>query len=93
MLAELPFWILALLTLVGIVAGFVDTLAGGGGMLTIPSLLLAGLPPDTALATNKLQGSCGTLLATGYFVKRGQIQFRRLYRASPPVRSAPPAAR
>jgi len=46
MLAELPFWILALLTLVGIVAGFVDTLAGGGGMLTIPSLLLAGLPPD-----------------------------------------------
>ena len=76
MLAELPFWILALLTLVGIVAGFVDTLAGGGGMLTIPSLLLAGLPP--ALATNKLQGSCGTLLATWYFVKRGQIQFRRL---------------
>ena len=78
MLAELPFWILALLTLVGIVAGFVDTLAGGGGMLTIPSLLLAGLPPDAALATNKLQGSCGTLLATWYFVKRGQIQFRRL---------------
>ncbi|MFC2277946.1 MAG: TSUP family transporter [Cardiobacterium hominis] len=78
MLAELPFWILALLTLVGIVASFVDTLAGGGGMLTIPSLLLAGLPPDAALATNKLQGSCGTLLATWYFVKRGQIQFRRL---------------
>ena len=75
MLAELSLWILALLALVGIVAGFVDTLAGGGGMLTIPSLLLAGLPPDAALATNKLQGSCGTLLATGYFVKRGQIRF------------------
>ena len=78
MLAELSLWVLALLTLVGTVAGFVDTLAGGGGMLTIPALLLAGLPPDAALATNKLQGSCGTLLATGYFVKRGQIQFRRL---------------
>ena len=76
--AELSLWILALLTLVGTAAGFVDTLAGGGGMLTIPALLLAGLPPDAALATNKLQGSCGTLLATGYFVKRGQIQFRRL---------------
>ena len=52
--------------------------AGGGGMLTIPALSLAGLPTDAALATNKLQGSCGTLLATSYFVKRRQMQFRRL---------------
>ena len=78
MLAELSLWVLALLALVGTVAGFVDTLAGGGGMLTIPALLLAGLPPDAALATNKLQGSFGTLSATWYFVKRGQIAFRRL---------------
>ena len=78
MLAELSLWVLALLALVGTVAGFVDTLAGGGGMLTIPALLLAGLPPDAALATNKLQGSFGTLSVTWYFVKRGQIAFRRL---------------
>ena len=93
MLAELPFWILALLTLVGIVAGFVDTLAGGGGMLTIPSLLLAGLPPDAALATNKLQGSCGTLLATWYFVNASKSSSAACCRASPPARSAPLAAR
>lgn len=67
--------ILLLLLLVGMLAGFVDTLAGGGGMITLPALLLAGLPPDAALATNKLQGSFGTVSATWYFVRRGQIRF------------------
>lgn len=67
--------ILLLLFMAATLAGFVDTLAGGGGMLTLPSLLLAGLPPDAALATNKLQGSFGTVAATWYFVRRGQIRF------------------
>ena len=40
---------------IAIVAGFLDTLAGGGGLLTLPALLLTGMPPLTALATNKLQ--------------------------------------
>jgi len=75
---ELSLWVLTLLALVGALAGFVDTLAGGGGMLTIPALSLAGLPTDAALATNKLQGSFGTLSATWFFVKRDQLQFRRL---------------
>lgn len=71
--------LLFLLFAIGALAGFVDTLAGGGGMLTLPSLLLAGLPPDAALATNKLQGSFGTVSATWYFVRRGQIRFRSIW--------------
>lgn len=76
--AGLSPWVLLPLFLVGMLAGFVDTLAGGGGMLTVPALM-AVLPPDAALATNKLQGSFGTLSATWYFVRRGQIHFRRLW--------------
>ena len=46
---------LGLLALVALVAGFIDAIAGGGGLLALPSLLLAGLDPVSALATNKLQ--------------------------------------
>ncbi len=55
------------------IAGFVDTLAGGGGLITVPLLLLTGLPPLQALATNKLQGTFGTLSATAVLLRKGQI--------------------
>ena len=54
-------------------AGFIDTIAGGGGLITLPLLLLSGLPPVAALATNKLQGSFGTLVATLTLLTRRQI--------------------
>jgi uncharacterized protein len=60
---------LALLAAVGLVAGFVDSIAGGGG-----SLLLAGLDPVSALATNKLQGTFGTASATHTFWKKGLLK-------------------
>ncbi|MGH1426801.1 MAG: TSUP family transporter [Arenicella sp.] len=53
-----------LLFLVAILAGFLDTLAGGGGLLTVPALLLTGMPPLFALGTNKFQSSFGTGVAT-----------------------------
>jgi uncharacterized protein len=65
---------LALLIGVGLVAGFVDSIAGGGGLLALPSLLLAGLDPVSALATNKLQGSFGTASATHTFWKKGLLK-------------------
>jgi uncharacterized protein len=65
---------LALLAGVGLVAGFVDSIAGGGGLLALPSLLLAGLDPVSALATNKLQGSFGTASATHTFWKNGLLR-------------------
>lgn len=75
--ADLALWIFPLLLAVGATAGFVDTLAGGGGMLTLPALLLTGLSPDAALATNKLQGCFGTVSACRYFIRRGHLPIRR----------------
>ncbi len=58
---------------VALVAGWVDTIAGGGGLLSIPVLLLMGVPPAAAVATNKLQGSAGTLIASLYFIRRREV--------------------
>ena len=71
---------LLLLALVGLVAGFIDSIAGGGGMLALPSLLLAGLDPLTALATNKMQGTFGTASATYTFWKKGLLDPRAHWR-------------
>lgn len=73
MLADMSFEIIAMLLAVGAVAGFVDAIAGGGGLLTMPALLFAGLSPAQAVATNKLQGSFGTFSAVRYFIKRGEV--------------------
>ena len=72
---------LALLALAAFVAGFVDSIAGGGGLLALPSLLVAGLDPVSALATNKLQGSFGTASATYAFWRKGHLQITEHWRA------------
>ncbi len=59
-----------------LIAGFVDAIAGGGGLISLPAYFFAGLPPHAAIATNKLSSTLGTLVATvryalfGYMVKR-----------------------
>lgn len=55
--------------------GLVDAVAGGGGLITLPGYLLAGLPPHAAAATNKCGNAWGTLLATFRFYRRGEIRF------------------
>jgi uncharacterized membrane protein YfcA len=70
--------LLLMLVAVAAVAGFVDAVAGGGGLLALPALLWAGLPPIQALATNKLQGSFGTFAAAAHFVRHGHADLRRL---------------
>jgi len=67
-----------LLTGVAFVAGLVDSVAGGGGLLTVPSFLLSGLPPQTALGTNKFMTTLGTAAATGNFLRHGKINFKVL---------------
>ena len=57
-------------------AGWVDAIAGGGGLVTLPALLMAGLPPTLALGTNKLQGTFGSLSSSLYFLRRGQVVLR-----------------
>lgn len=53
--------------------GIVDAVAGGGGLITLPAYLLAGLPAHAASATNKCGSTFGTLLSTCRFFKQGQI--------------------
>jgi uncharacterized membrane protein YfcA len=63
---------------VGLLAGFVDAVAGGGGMISVPALLSAGLPPVAALATNKMQSVIGTAVAVLTYWRRGFIDVRKL---------------
>ena len=73
----IPHEVLALLILAAFVAGFVDSIAGGGGLITVPVLLLAGLPPVTALATNKVQGLFGAAMAAINYARAGHVDLRR----------------
>ena len=72
------FDLLALLALAAFAAGFVDGIAGGGGLITIPALLMAGLDPVSAIATNKLQGVFGTGSALYAYMRRGLVVWREL---------------
>lgn len=65
--------LVGLLFLIAMLAGFIDSIAGGGGLLTVPSLLAAGLSPAQALATNKLQSVGGLFSASLYFIRRGAV--------------------
>ncbi len=67
-----------LLALAGFSAGFVDSIAGGGGIISLPALLAVGLPPHVALGTNKLQASFGTAFAAGNYARRGLLERSRL---------------
>lgn len=57
-------------------AGLIDAIGGGGGLISIPAYLLAGLPAHTAVATNKMSSTCGTALATYRFIRAGLVNFK-----------------
>lgn len=62
---------LFILAIVAFVAGFIDAVAGGGGMLTVPTLLSLGLPPHIALGTNKLAATfASSTAAVTYYRKQ-----------------------
>lgn len=71
---ELGPLLFALLFFTGFVAGFVDAIAGGGGLISLPVLLSIGLPPQMALGTNKLQGSFGSFSAAWNYVRNGEVK-------------------
>lgn len=68
--------ILASLFVAAAIAGWIDSIAGGGGLITLPALLAAGLPPHLALGTNKFQSSFGSFTATTNHWRRGIINIR-----------------
>ena len=65
--------VLAIVCPLVFLGGLIDAVAGGGGLITLPAYLLAGLPPHAASATNKCGNVFGTLLSTGRFLKHGDI--------------------
>ena len=65
--------VLAIVCPLVFLGGLIDAVAGGGGLITLPAYLLAGLPPHVASATNKCGNVFGTLLSTGRFLKHGDI--------------------
>ncbi|MCZ8515532.1 TSUP family transporter [Paenibacillus filicis] len=57
----------------GFVAGFIDASVGGGGLISVPALLLTGLPPNMVLGTNKLGGTLSSLTSTASFLASGKV--------------------
>jgi len=56
-------------------AGLVDAIGGGGGLISLPAYLLAGVPVHNAIATNKLSSTCGTALTTVRFIRQGLVNW------------------
>ncbi|WP_444929624.1 TSUP family transporter [Microbulbifer sp. SSSA002] len=77
--SELSTYTYLILTAIAFSAGFVSAIAGGGGIITLPALLWAGIPPLDALGTNKFQSVFGTLSSTVNFLQKGQLNLRPLW--------------
>ena len=66
----------AAMTATAVLTGFIDSIAGGGGLVMMPAMLFAGVPPLNALATNKLQSTFGTSVATWIYSRKGLVDVR-----------------
>lgn len=73
---EVSLDLLTMLIGAAFVAGFIDAIAGGGGLITLPVLLLAGASPIEALSTNKVQGSFGAATAAITYAKAGKVDLK-----------------
>lgn len=69
----MDFSYFVIMFMVALVAGFINVVSGGGGFLSIGALLISGLPPANALATNKIQALGSSLTSGIYFLRRGHI--------------------
>ena len=79
------FWQLPLLFVVGIVAGILNTLAGGGSLLTLPLLIFMGLPSAVANGTNRIAIFCQNIFAIRGFSKRGVMPLQLALLCTPPA--------
>jgi uncharacterized protein len=75
-MTELAFWTYPVLFGVAFVAGWVDSIAGGGGIVTLPVLLAVGIPAPMVLGTNKLQASFGSFTATLHYARKDVLRIR-----------------
>ncbi len=65
--------IILFLLLSGFLAAFIDSVVGGGGLISVPALMIAGLPPTLAIGTNKLAAIFGTVTSTANYFRSGKI--------------------
>ncbi len=77
MFSDLTTETVLLLLAAAFLAGFIDSIAGGGGLITMPALMLVGLPPVQALGTNKLQSLFGSASATIAYASDGHVDLKR----------------
>jgi len=83
LLSQLDLTLLLLLICLAFLASFIDSVVGGGGLITLPALLFAGLNPSAAVATNKLVGTMGSLTSTIMFYKTGKLDIKSIYKLFP----------
>jgi len=79
------FWQIPALAIVGVVAGFLNVLAGGGSLLTLPLLIFFGLPAATANGTNRVAIFCQNIFAITGFKKKGVFPIRLALLCIPPA--------
>ena len=72
-------YLLPVLFFTGLLAGTIDAIAGGGGLISLPVLMGVGVPPHIALGTNKLQGLFGTASAAYSYYKKGLLRKQGLF--------------
>lgn len=70
---EAELWVILVCSGAAMLGGFIDAIAGGGGLVTMPALLLCGVPPHQALAANKVSACLGTATALGNFMRNGLV--------------------
>lgn len=68
--------IVIIIILLGFLAAFIDAVVGGGGLISIPALLAVGMPPSTALGTNKLASAFGSLTSAFRFLRSGNVDLK-----------------
>lgn len=78
MFADMDVSIVIILFIFGFLGAFLNSIVGGGGLITLPALLFVGLPPATAIATNKLAATLGNLTSMLTFLRAGKIDFKLL---------------
>ncbi|PNZ29763.1 hypothetical protein CD122_01625 [Staphylococcus rostri] len=76
MLMEWDWTIILVIIAFGFLAAFIDAVVGGGGLISIPALLAIGLPPATALGTNKLASAFGSLTSALRYLRSGKVDLK-----------------
>jgi len=80
---ELDISLFIILILFGFLAAFIDSVVGGGGLISLPALLFVGLNPAAAVATNKLASTMGSFTSTIMFYKSGKLDLSAIYKLFP----------